>query len=326
MEKRTLGKSGLEVSAIGLGTWQLGGDFGINGVENAQHILTAADQAGINFWDTADVYGDGISETSIGTWKRKHRKNKIVATKVGRNAAIYPDNYKYSALLENIERSLTRLQVDSLDLLQLHCIPKPVLEKDDIWLTLEDFRKQGFIKHYGASVETIEEGLLCINKPGLTSLQVIFNLFRQDLVSTLLPEAEKNDVGIIVRLPLASGALSGKYSLNTEFSAQDHRNYNKNGELFSVGETFSGIPYAKLISLVDELKAFMPEDMSLAQFALRWILDHPQISSVIAGASSAEQVKENASVNMLPSLHENTHQLLSDFYYSKVKQHIRGKV
>lgn len=326
MEQRILGKSGLKVSAIGLGCWQLGGDFGVNALNNAADILATADQCGINFWDTADVYGDGHSEKTIGAWQSSMPKKRVIATKVGRSNHIYPNNYTYDALIENIEKSILRLNVDSLDLLQLHCIPPEQLYRDDIWIILENFKQQGLIKHYGASVETIDDALACVEKPGLTSLQVIFNLFRQDLVSELLPAAEKHNVGIIVRLPLASGLLSGKFHQNSEFSPQDHRNYNRNGELFSVGETFSGIPFEKGIALVDSLKGILPSNISMAQASIRWILDHPQVTSVIAGASSARQVEENTSVAKLNPLSKETHKLLHNFYYNNVKEHVRGSI
>lgn len=326
MEQRILGKSGLKVSAIGLGCWQLGGDFGVNALNNAADILAAADQHEINFWDTADVYGDGAGEKTIGDWHSSAPKERVIATKVGRNSNIYPHHYTYDKLIKNVEKSISRLKVDSLDLLQLHCIPPEQLYRDDIWIILENFKQQSLIKHYGASVETIEEALACVEKPGLTSLQVIFNLFRQDLISELLPAAEKNDVGIIARLPLASGLLSGKFDQNSEFSVQDHRNYNRNGEQFSVGETFSGIPFLKGLTLVHSLKEILPSNISMAQASIRWILDHPQVTSVIAGASSAKQVKENASVAKLNPLSAETHKQLQSFYYNCVKEHVRGSI
>jgi aryl-alcohol dehydrogenase-like predicted oxidoreductase len=326
VDKRILGKSGLSISSIGLGCWQLGGDFGVNAINNADNILTAADECNINFWDTADVYGDGQSEKTIGNWQSTKLKNRVIATKVGRNGDIYPNNYTYDKLIRNIEKSITNLKVDSIDLLQLHCIPPEQLYRDDIWLILERLKQQGLIKHYGASVETVEEALACVEKPGLTSLQVIFNLFRQDLVEKLLPAAEKYNVGIIARLPLASGLLSGKFDQHSQFSPQDHRNFNRNGECFNVGETFSGIPFEKGLKLVNSLKEIIPSDLSLAQASIRWILDHPQITSVIAGASSAEQVRENASVDQLTPLSKEVHKQLQAFYYLNVKQHVRGNI
>lgn len=326
MEKRILGKSGLSLSVIGLGCWQLGGDFGPTGIKNTQQILLSADNCGISFWDTADVYGGGKSEESIGYWCQANQGERVVATKIGRNASIFPDKFTGDNLLRSIESSLTRLQVGCLDLLQLHCIPPSILKSDAIWYLLEDFCRQGLIKYYGASVENIEEGLLCLDKPNLTSLQIIFNLFRQDAIETLLPQAADADVGIIVRLPLASGLLSGKFDMTTTFNESDHRNYNKDGQHFNVGETFSGLPYEKAIELVTQLKLLAPKDMTLAQLALRWIIDHPQVTSVIAGASSSEQVTENASAANLPKLSADLHNKLYEFYTTQVRDHVRGSI
>lgn len=326
MEQRKLGKSGLSASVIGLGCWQLGGDFGPAGVENSEQILSAADSAGITFWDTADVYGGGESEKKIGSWQHAHPQPRTIVTKLGRDASLYPDKYTAENMQRSIEGSLERLQVNCLDLVQLHCIPPAVLQGDAVWQALEDFRSQGLIKHYGASVENIKEGLMCLDKPGLTSLQIIFNLFRQDAVEKLLPQAAAADVGIIARLPLASGLLSGKFALNTQFSKNDHRNYNKDGAFFNVGETFSGLPYAKAIELVNKLKGLLPADIPLAQLALRWLVDQPQVTSVISGASSAQQVKQNASVAGMASLSKSLQDTLSDFYYSQVREHVRGDI
>jgi aryl-alcohol dehydrogenase-like predicted oxidoreductase len=326
MEKRTLGKSHLSASVIGLGCWQLGGDFGPDGIENTKDILQAADSNGISFWDTADVYGAGKSEQAIGDWGQKHPKPRVIVSKVGRDGSLYPDGYSADNIIKSIEASLTRLQVDSLDLVQLHCVPPKELQQDTIWNILEDCRSQGLIKHYGASVETIDEGLLCLDKPGLTSLQIIFNLFRQDAIERLLPKAKAADVGIIVRLPLASGLLSGKFERQANFSENDHRNYNRDGKFFNVGETFSGLPYEKGVELVDLLKAMVPDGLTLSQLALRWIIDHPEVTTVIAGASSAKQVVQNSSTASSPSLSKELHKVLGSFYKQEVKQHIRGSI
>lgn len=324
MRYRKLGKSGIEISEIGMGCWQLGGDFGPMGSERAKAVLDAADDNAINFWDTADVYGDGLSETHIGTHTQTYPKHRVIASKVGRNARLYPNGYSKQNVRASIEGSLKRLTVDTLDLIQLHCVPAEVLKAGDILAWMEDFQQEGLIKHFGVSVETLDEALFAVKHPKLTSIQTIFNLFRQDHISELFPEAEENKVGIIVRLPLASGVLSGKMSQGQQFAEKDHRNYNKDGEFFSVGETFSGIPFGKAVALADELKAFVPEGMTLAQMAMRWLLDHKAVSSVIAGASRIEQVKENASVSALEPLSMNLHKQLSEFYFDSVKGHIRG--
>ena len=326
MELRTLGKSGLQASVIGLGCWQLGGDFGTNGVNNAQQILAAADQHGISFWDTADVYGAGASEKSIGDWQTTHSATRTLVTKLGRDDSLFPNKYRKDTMRASIEGSLARLQVSSLDLVQLHCVPPAELQGDTIWQILEGFRDEGLIKHYGASVETVEEGLMCLDKPGLTSLQIIFNLFRQDAINELLPKAQAADVGIIARLPLASGLLSGKFAHNTQFSVQDHCHYNKDGQHFNVGETFSGLPFDKAVVLVNELKSIVPTNIPLAQFALRWLIDQPAVTTVIAGASSAQQVTQNAAAAALPSLSKTQHDELSEFYQRRVRDHVRGSI
>ncbi len=326
MQYRTLGRSGYKISEIGLGCWQLGGDFGPIENERAQAVLTEAAKQGINFWDTADVYGGGKSEQYIGDWQGTQPKELFVATKVGRDGALYPDGYTKDKVRRNIEGSLQRLKVDSLDLVQLHCIPPEVMQDGEVFTWLEDFQQDGLIRQFGTSVETIEEALLCIEQPKLTSVQIIFNLFRQDAIEALFPAAQKADVGIIVRLPLASGILSGKMSAQHQFAEQDHRNYNKDGEYFSVGETFSGIPFEKGLELVENLREYAGTDTQLSQFALRWILDQPAVSSVIAGASKPEQVISNAASSNLPKLSDTLHKQLADFYQQDVRQHIRCPV
>jgi aryl-alcohol dehydrogenase-like predicted oxidoreductase len=325
MKTRRLGKTGYEVSEIGLGTWQLGGDFGPVGDDEASTILSNASRFGINFWDTADVYGGGISEHRIGTVYGKP-DGLIVATKVGRSAALFPDKYTRGGVRESLEESARRLCTDTIDLAQLHCVPREVLEDGEIFSWLEELQDDGLIRHFGASVETVEEGLICLNQPRLASLQIIFNIFRQDAAEKLLPLAKEANVGIIVRLPLASGLLSGKYTKDTEFVPSDHRNYNRDGAAFSVGETFGGIPFEKGVELADELKSFLPEGMDMSQFALRWILDHDAVSSVIAGVSRPEQIGVNAEAGDLPELPAQIHEQLKTFYSEKVRPHIRGEI
>jgi aryl-alcohol dehydrogenase-like predicted oxidoreductase len=219
----------------------------------------------------------------------------------------------------NIEGSARRLGVDALDLVQLHCVPPEVLNAGDIIAWMEDFQDQGLIRSFGASVETIEEAIVAAQSPRMVSLQIIFNIFRQDAIESLFPLAEANDVGIIVRLPLASGVLSGKMTRDRKFAETDHRHYNRHGEAFSVGETFSGVPFEAAIERVQELKPLVPEGMTMAQMAMRWILDYPAVTTVIAGASRPEQVVENASVSDLAPLPPSLHGKLSDFYKREVK-------
>lgn len=323
MQKRRLGKSGLQVSEIGLGCWQLGGDFGPVDDDRARAVLQAATDAGIRFWDTADVYGVGMSESRIGEFVRASGADVIVATKVGRDGALYPGGYTRDKVRANIEGSARRLGVDCIDLVQLHCVPPEVLRDGDLLAWLEDMQKDGLIRAIGASVETIDEALSVVAHPALASLQIIFNLFRQNAITELFPQALANDVGIIVRLPLASGVLSGKMTAGQSFAESDHRHYNRNGEAFSVGETFSGIAFPKAVELANTMAGKAPEGMTLAQMALRWILDYPAVSTVIAGASRPGQVLENASVSALPALGEELHAELAEFYSSHVESEIR---
>ncbi|MGJ8679297.1 aldo/keto reductase [Paraglaciecola sp.] len=328
MKLRTLGKTDFKVSEIGLGCWQLGGDFGPVSDTQAQQILSEAYKHKINFWDTADVYGAGRSESLIAQWRKEHcdANDLVVATKVGRTGELFPDKYTKATVKKSIQTNANSLQVECIDLVQLHCIPPEVLQDGEIFTWLKDFKQEGLIKHYGASVETIDEGLLCLKDSELASLQIIFNIFRQDAIEKLLPQAADNNVGVIVRLPLASGLLSGKYHKNQQFDESDHRNYNKDGAAFSVGETFSGIPMNNGIELVNELESLLPENMTMAQLALRWILDQPAVSSVIAGVSKSEQIALNASASALGSLPKDLHQDLSEFYINKVKHQVRGNI
>ena len=324
MKLRTLGKSGYQVSEMGIGCWQLGNDFGPVEDQLAEKILHQADSEGINFWDTADVYGGGVSESRIGSHTQTHPQSRIIATKVGRDGALYPEGYTKEKVKTNIEGSLRRLRVESLDLVQLHCVPTEVLKAGDLLAWMEDFQQQGLIRNFGVSVETIDEALFAVQHPKITSIQTIFNVFRQDHITALFPQAIENNVGIIVRLPLASGVLSGKMTKDHVFAESDHRNYNKDGAMFSVGETFSGVPFETAVELADQLKNFVPKGMNLAQMAMRWILDQEAVSTVITGASKVSQVIENAAVSALPPLPSELTQLLNDFYFNEVKSHIRG--
>lgn len=324
MKTRRLGKTGYTVSEIGLGCWQLGGDFGPVGDGAASAILDAALAAGITFWDTADVYGGGISENRIGAHVRGPEVR--VATKVGRSSALYPSAYTRDGVRESLAASALRLGVATLDLAQLHCVPTEVLRNGAIFGWMAELQAEGLVRHWGASVETIEEGLLCLEQPGCATLQIIFNLFRQDAAEELLPRAAEKDVGIIVRLPLASGLLSGKFSKDTVFDASDHRSYNRDGAAFSVGETFSGIRFERGIELVQELRGLAPEGVPMSQFALRWILDHPQVSTVIAGVSSPEQIADNVAASERRSLFPALMTQLGEWYRSEVKPEIRGAV
>ena len=326
MEHRTLGKNGPKISEIGLGCWQLGGDWGDPlSEETGLGILQEAVKQGVTLFDTADVYGGGKSESLIGTFLKTEKKPLTVISKFGRGNGVFPDNYSEKVLFESVENSLKRLGLNSLDLIQLHCVPQEILVDGAIFTWLRKLKDQGLVKNFGASIETIEQGLICMKHEDLLSLQVIFNIFRQRVVNELLPKALKTGTGIIVRLPLASGLLSGAYNATTQFSENDHRNYNRDGQAFNVGETFAGLEFNKGLEIVDILrKEYLPKHVPMAQYALRWILDHPAVSSVIPGASKVEQVRSNAMASSLAPLGVGTHDALYNLYQNEIAQYIRG--
>ena len=324
MKTRPMGNDGLSIGEVGLGCWQFGGDFGDMPEETALAIMTAAVENGVNFFDTANVYGAGRSEALIGRFLKTCSSPVTVATKFGRGDDVFPDNYSEDIMRRSVEASLKRLDIERLDLLQLHCIPQTVLQKGEVFDWLRKLRQDGLIKEFGASVESIAEGLLCMEQEGLFSLQVIFNIFRQKIASELLPKAKSKGIGIIVRLPLASGLLSGKFTQNTTFAKTDHRHYNRDGRFFNVGETFAGLPFETGVALADMIKAVLPDGMSMAQLALRWILDHDAVSVIIPGASSPEQVGENCAVSDSPPLPPELHQVLDDMYNRYIHSQIRG--
>ena len=324
MKTRTLGKNGFTIGEVGLGCWQFGGDWGAMDEGTADEILSASLACGVDFFDTANVYGGGRSEEWIGKFLSGRGESAVVATKYGRGPEAYPDKYTEAGLRQAIDESRRRLRVGTIDLLQLHCIPMSVLRAGEIFDWLRRAQSEGIIRHFGASVETVEEGMLCLGQQGLLSLQVIFNLFRQKPAAELFPRAREAGVGIIVRLPLASGLLSGKFDASTKFSATDHRNYNRDGQAFNVGETFAGLTLAKGAELVGRLKPRVPSNMTMAQMAMRWILDHEAVSVIIPGASSVAQARENAAVSALPPLPGSLREELARFYRDEVHGHIRG--
>ena len=326
MEHRTLGKNGPKISEVGLGCWQLGGDWGDPlSEETGLGILQEAVKQGVTLFDTADVYGGGKSESLIGTFLKTEKKPLTIISKFGRGNGVYPDNYSEKVLFESVENSLKRLGLNSLDLIQLHCVPQEILVDGAIFSWLRKLKDQGLVKNFGASIETIEQGHICMKHEDLLSLQVIFNIFRQRVVTELLPKALETGTGIIVRLPLASGLLSGAYNAATQFSENDHRNYNRDGQAFNVGETFAGLEFNKGLEIVDILrKEYLPKHVPMAQYALRWILDHPAVSSVIPGASKVEQVRSNAMASSLAPLGVGTHDALYNLYQNEIAQYIRG--
>ncbi|MFP4013258.1 MAG: aldo/keto reductase [Chitinispirillaceae bacterium] len=323
MKKRIFGNTGREVSEVGLGTWQLGGDFGEVSEEDALDLLRAAYEKGITFIDTADVYGGGKSESLVGRFLKETNAPMYVATKLGRFKG-YPDQYSFDVLKSSTEDSLERLGVDRIDLTQLHCIPTRYMKSGEVFDWLRELRSEGKIASFGASVETMEEAMICLEQPDITSLQIIFNIFRQKPLEQVLEKAKQNNTAIIVRLPLASGLLAGKYTAQTTFSPGDHRTYNRDGQAFSVGETFAGIPFEKGVELAEGIRQFVPEGMTMAQFSLRWILDHDAVSVVIPGARNRKQVEGNAAASDLAPIPAGIHEKLRSFYENEVKSNIRG--
>lgn len=318
---------GIKISEVGLGTWQLGNaDWGQVKGNEALAILQAFSVAGGNFIDTSDVYGLGISERTIGNFLRSAGKEIFVATKLGRRhdgQYGWPQNFTYEVMRQHTESSLRNLELPQLFLQQLHCIPIEQLRAGKAFDNLRKLQSEKLIRFWGASVETSEEALICLEQEGLASLQIIFNLFRQHVADEIFRKAKEKDVALIVRVPLASGLLANKFNEQTKFSSTDHRNFNANGEAFNVGETFSGIEFSKGLSLSKEISSLLPDDR-VAQWAIRWILDHPQVTTVIPGATKVEQVEKNMSVPGLPPLNKLTHQQLRNLYDEKIKPFIRG--
>jgi aryl-alcohol dehydrogenase-like predicted oxidoreductase len=294
---------GRQVGVVGLGCWQLGADWGQVEESDALAVLHAAADTGVNFFDTADVYGDGRSETLIGKFLRERGDAGItVATKMGRRVEQTPENYTRENFLAWNDRSRANLGVDTLDLVQLHCPPTPVYSTDEVFDTLDEMVEAKRIAAYGVSVETVEEALTAIARPGVASVQIILNALRLKPLERVLPAAADAGVAVIARVPLASGLLSGKYSASTTFSADDHRNYNRNGDAFDVGETFSGVPFEVGLEAVERLRALVPPGATMAQFALRWIVDQPGVTVVIPGARNAEQARANSAAADLAPL------------------------
>jgi aryl-alcohol dehydrogenase-like predicted oxidoreductase len=325
MKTRTFGKTGFVVGEVGLGTWQLGGDWGDVPEDVALATLRAAVEAGINFFDTADVYGAGRSERLIGRFLQGSRAKIFVATKLGRfGDPGWPQNFTRAAVRRHTEASLQRLGVDALDLTQLHCVPPEVLMRGELFGWLGELQAEGKIKAFGASVESMDEALWCVQQEGCASLQIIFNIFRQKPIAALFAAARARAVALIVRLPLASGLLAGRFTKATRFPAGDHRNYNRDGQAFNVGETFAGLPFEKGVELADALKPLVPAGLTMADMALRWCLDFDAVSVIIPGAKNPEQARANARVSGLPRLPPALHAKLADLYQREVQAHIRG--
>ncbi len=315
----------LTVSEIGLGTWQLGADWGEVRDSEAQAILDSAVESGVNFFDTADVYGLGLSENRIREFIQRTGANITVATKLGRFPEPgWPDNFTPENLNLHVDASLRRLGVDSLDLTQLHCIPTNFIQKYQVFDTLRQIKAAGKIKRFGASVESMEEAEICLEEDDLSSLQIIFNIYRQKPIKAIFEKARRKGVALIIRLPLASGMLSGNLSEKSTFGKNDHRNYNQNGECFNVGETFAGIPLKKGIELTRKLQEILPKEIPMSELAMRWILDFEAVTVIIPGATKKEQVRSNARPSSMYPLPTDLHAKLEDFYQNEVHPLIRG--
>ncbi|HWD70122.1 MAG TPA: aldo/keto reductase [Solirubrobacteraceae bacterium] len=324
MEQRNVTRLGRSFSVIGLGTWQLGADWGSVDPADAEATLESAIEAGITFFDTADVYGDGRSEAFNGALLKRHPEI-FVATKMGRRAEQRLENYSAANFDAWNARSLAKLGVQTLDLVQLHCPPDEVYASDAVFAALDQMVSDGRLRAYGVSVETCEQALAAIQRPNVASVQIILNCFRRKPLERVLPAAAEAGVGIIARVPLASGMLSGRYDANTTFAADDHRNYNRHGEAFDVGETFSGVPYEVGLEAVQELKALVDPGVTLAQFALRWVIDQPGVSTVIPGARNPEQVRANAAVAALPPLRDDQLRGVAEVYDRLVRPHVHDR-
>ncbi|MFN8001354.1 MAG: aldo/keto reductase [Acidobacteriota bacterium] len=320
MEHRVLGRTGWRVSAISFGAWAIGGTWGDVQDRDSLAALHRAVDLGVNFFDTADVYGDGRSERLLAELKRERKEEIIVATKAGRRLNPHvADGYNAGNLTAFVERSLQNLGVEALDLLQLHCPPTDVYYRPEVFAVLDDLVAQGKLRFYGVSVERVEEALKAIEYPGVQSVQIIFNIFRQRPADLFFAEAKRRQVGILARLPLSSGMLTGKLTRQSQFAPDDHRAFNRQGAAFDKGETFSGIDYDTQLEAVEELRQLVPEGVSLAQFALRWLMMFDAVSCAIPGAKTVAQVEENLRAASLPPLHEKTMQAIQQLYERRIK-------
>jgi len=325
MEQRPLGRTGADVSVVGLGTWQLGGDWGDVDADTAEAVLEAALDAGVTLLDTADVYGDGRSEERIRKALAPRADRPFVATKAGRRADPFTaEQYTRENLRAWVDRSRRNLGVDTLDLVQLHCPPTAVYSDERVYDALDALVAEGAIAAYGVSVETVAEGLTALQHPGVQTLQVILNIFRRKPLEELLPAARRAGVGVLARVPLASGLLTGKYDEHTTFPADDHRNFNRNGEAFDVGETFAGVPFEVGVAAAREVAA-IAGDTPTAAFALRWVIDQPGVTTVIPGARNVEQVRGNVAAADLPPLTEGQLADLERLYDERIRASVHDR-
>jgi aryl-alcohol dehydrogenase-like predicted oxidoreductase len=338
MEQRVLGKTGRPVSVVGLGTWQLGADWGSVTEADALAVLRTAAESGVTVFDTADVYGDGRSEQVIARFRAEDAGRDImIATKMGRRMAQEPENYSLANFRAWTDRSRANLGMDRLDLVQLHCPPTPVFASDAVYDALDTLVAEEAIAAYGVSVETADQALAAIARPGTASVQIILNAFRRKPLERVLPAAAVAGVGIIARVPLASGLLSGRYTLDTAFAADDHRSYNRHGEAFDVGETFSGVDYPTGVQAAAQFAAIVAEPgaydgtldgetaPSTAQAALRWVIQQPGVSTVIPGARSPEQARQNAAAAALPPLSASALAQIEELYDKDLRAEVHSR-
>jgi aryl-alcohol dehydrogenase-like predicted oxidoreductase len=319
MKFRELGRTGWHISEVSFGAWAIGGDWGQVDDRDSLAALERSIELGVNFIDTADVYGDGRSEHLVAELKRRHRDRIYVATKAGRRLDPHvADGYNRRNIEAFVDRSLKNLEADALDLLQLHCPPTEVYYRPELFGALDDLVKAGKLRFYGVSVEKVEEALKAIEYPNVQSVQIIFNIFRQRPAELFFREAERRKVGILARVPLASGMLTGKLRLDTKYEPSDHRLYNRHGESFDRGETFSGVDYETGLKAVEELRALVPQGMSMTQFALRWILMFDAVTCAIPGAKNPQQAEDNILAASKPALSEATMEQVRKIYDQRI--------
>ena len=325
MKYRELGRTGYKVSEVSFGSWAIGGTWGPVKDNESTAALHKAVELGVNFFDTADVYGDGHSEKLLGELRKKYDEKLYITTKAGRRLDPHTaKGYNRDNLNAFIERSLKNLGVETIDLLQLHCPPTEVYYMPEVFSMMDDFVKEGKIRYYGVSVEKVEEALKAIEYPNVQSVQIIFNMFRHRPSELFFEQAKKRKVGILARVPLASGMLTGKFKPNTTFTSDDHRNFNRNGEAFDRGETFSGVDYNTGLKAVEELKAICPKGISMVQFALRWILMFDAVTCTIPGAKRPSQAEENFSSPDLSPLSEETMNKVKDIYDKYIRKSVHN--
>lgn len=323
MKYRELGRTGWEVSAISFGAWAIGGTWGtVSDKESLTALHSALDQ-GVNFFDTADVYGDGRSERLLAQLRRERKEEFYVATKAGRRLNPHvAEGYNRQNLTTFVERSLRNLETEALDLLQLHCPPTDVYYMPEVFEVLDDLKKAGKLQHYGVSVEKVEEALKAIEYPNVQTVQIIFNIFRQRPKELFFAEAQRRKVGILARVPLSSGMLTGKFTKDSQFEKDDHRAFNREGEEFDRGETFSGVDYDIGLQAVDELRPLVPDGMSMTQMALRWILMFPAVTCAIPGGKRVDQVSENVKAADFPPLPDESMSVIDTIYNQKIRPRV----